>query len=206
MAFALIKVALIGAGGHARACVDLISHSETHEVAGFVLNEPSVGHVLGFPVLCSDLGLRNLIGREIQAIVAVGQLNSAFERVRLFEMLAANNIRLATLCAESAYVPTSSAVGRGSVIMRSAHLGFGARVGMNCIVNTGVIIEHDCIIGNHCHIAPGAIVNGGVRIGDRSFVGSGAVIRNGVSIGCDCFVGMGTRLTSDIQDGRRIVS
>ncbi len=79
---------LVGAGGHATSCIDVVERGRQYVVAGLVASTQEVGQsVLGYPVLCTDEGLPALLGRIASALVAVGQIKSPEPRIRLFERL-----------------------------------------------------------------------------------------------------------------------
>ena len=55
-------ILLIGAGGHARACIDVIEQEGRFNIAGLVGLPHEVGsRVLGYPVLGSDIELPDLL-------------------------------------------------------------------------------------------------------------------------------------------------
>ena len=65
---------LLGAGGHARACIDVIEQAGGFAIAGLVGLPEEVGKsVLGYPVLGSDADLQALLAQYPYAVVAMGQ-------------------------------------------------------------------------------------------------------------------------------------
>jgi sugar O-acyltransferase (sialic acid O-acetyltransferase NeuD family) len=195
-------VLLLGAGGHARACVDLIEQHGGYTIAGLVGLEAEVGStVLGYPVLGTDAQLPELLGRYGAGLVTMGQIKSAAPRVRLFEQLTRHAATRPAIVSPRAYVSPHATLGQGTVVLPGAAVIAGATVGRNCIINSMALVEHDAVVGDHCHVATGARLNSAVHVGDRTFIGSGSVIRQGIRIGCDCVLGMGTMLTHDCGDG-----
>lgn len=191
-------VLLIGAGGHARSCIDVIE-SAGLSIIGLIDRDPrAVGeNVLGYPVLGSDSELLEFAKNSAGALIAIGQIGRPKMRVVLYEKLVSEGVAPLTITAGTARVSRHAYVGSGSVVMHQAVVNAGARVGLNCIINTGAIVEHDVEIGDHCHVAIGALVGGGVCIGNGSFVGAGAVISHGVSIGPNSIIGAGCIVMSD---------
>jgi sugar O-acyltransferase (sialic acid O-acetyltransferase NeuD family) len=196
------SVLILGAGGHAISCIDVIERQAAYAIVGLVdSHAQAITDVLGYPVLGSDDELPLLIHRASHAFVGVGQIRSAATRQRLYELLLRLGMPLATVVAPSAEVSRHSRLGAGTIVGHGAIVHALASVGENSIINSRALVEHDARIGCHCHIATGAIVNGGAEVGDGSFVGSGAVLREGVKLGKGCFIGAGSLVRGDCPDG-----
>ena len=193
------SLVLVGGGGHALACIDVVEQNAAFAIAGLVdpaLPKDSLQG--GYPVLGSDDDLPRLRERHRFALVSVGHIRSAAPRARLYEKLAALDFVLPVIISPLAYVSPRAAVGCGSLVMHRAIVNAGAQVGENCIINTGAVVEHGCHIGNTCHVAVGAMICGDVCLEDGAFVGSGAVCRQGVTIGKGAVVGCGVTVLEDV--------
>ena len=196
------KILLIGAGGHARSCIDVIEQGRCFSIVGLVDNDKSAATtVLGYPVFPNESELSSLRERIDYALVCIGQIESPEPRIRNFELLKKFNFELPIVCSPLSYVSKHARLEEGVIVMHYAMINAGATVGKNCIINSGAIVEHDAIIGNYCHISTNSVVNGGATIGSRSFVGSGAVIREGVSVGKDCVIGGKCFVSLDTESG-----
>jgi sugar O-acyltransferase (sialic acid O-acetyltransferase NeuD family) len=197
---------LLGAGGHAHACVDIIEQHGRYEIAGLVGMPEEVNSIsLGYSVIASDHDLPELAKSCRYALVTVGQIGSAENRMRLYRLAVELGFELPAIVSPLAYVSRHAVIGAGTIVMHGAIVNAGARLGDNCIVNTRALIEHDAAIEDHCHISTGAILNGNVRLGAGSFVGSGSTIRERVALGKACVVGMGVAVRHDQPDGARFV-
>ena len=191
-------IMLVGAGGHARACIDVIEREGRFSIAGLIGTPDEVGSsVLGYPVVGSDQDLEEWLRRHPRGLVTVGQIKTSQIRVRLFEQLERYGRSVPAIVSPRAYVSAHASVGEGSIVLHGAVINAGAKVGRNCIVNSMALIEHDVTIGDHCHIATGAKINGGVHVGESVFLGSGCIIREGVRIHPGGIVGMGALIVSD---------
>ena len=198
---------LIGAGGHARACIDVIEQEGKFTIAGLVGLVDEVGtRVLGYPVLGSDVALPELLREHRHALVTVGQIKTPDLRIRLFELVERSGCSSPVVVSPRAYVSSHAAIGAGSIVMHGAVVNAGAVVGRNCIINSQSLLEHDVVVADHCHIATAAAINSGVRIGAGTFVGSNSSVRQSVTIGERCVVGMGTRVLADCEASTRVVS
>lgn len=189
---------LIGAGGHARSCIEVIESSGLG-IFGLIDRDAGMAgrSVLGYPVLGNDTELMKLAKQSSGVLITVGQIGRPKVRAELYETLVRNGIDPTSVFASTARMSRHASVGQGSVVMHQAVVNADAHVGVNCIINTGAIIEHDVEIGDHCHVAIGAVIGGGARIGAGSFVGAGAIISHGVSIGANSIVGAGCLVMSD---------
>lgn len=197
---------LIGAGGHARACIDVIEQLDQYRIAGLV-GMPKEMHArhLGYSVVATDGDLPQLAKEYQFAFIAVGQIRSPDSRINLYRQAAELGFQLPAIIAPTAYVSRYAGIGAGTIVMHGAIVNVGAKVGKNCIINTRALLEHDATVEDHCHISTGAILNGDVSVGIGSFVGSGSVIKESVSLGEGCVVGMGLSVRHNLADRSRFV-
>lgn len=196
------NILLVGAGGHALACIDVIESEARFNIQGLLGSTSEIGERrLGYPVLGVDADLRRLYKPGSYGLVCVGQIKLVDNRKRLFANLRESGYSLPTIISKSAWVSPHASIGMGSIIMHGAVVNAGADIGENCIINNQSLIEHGVKIGSHCHISTGALVNGGVEIGEGSFIGSGSQLREGIKIGQNCIVGLGSSIYSDLTDG-----
>ena len=195
-------ILLVGAGGHAKACIDVIEQEGHFVVKGLVGFPEEVGSaILNSLVLGTEEDLSTLLGHCSNAIVAVGQIKTPDPRIRLFNLLQKNNCVLPTIVSPHAYVSPHANLEAGTIVMHGAVLNAGAVVGKNCIINSQSLIEHDVIIADHCHIATAASINGEVYIGTGTFIGSNSSVKQGVSIGDRCVIGMGQQVLVNCKTG-----
>jgi sugar O-acyltransferase (sialic acid O-acetyltransferase NeuD family) len=192
---------LAGAGGHARACIDVVESEGRFAIAGLVGLAGEVGtSVLGYRVLGDDDALAELALAHRRALVTVGQIKTPAPRIQLFERLTNLGCEMPAVISPRAYVSKHATIGPGTIVMHGAIVNAGATIGRNCIINSQALVEHDAVVGDHCHVATNAVLNGGVRLGRGSFVGSGTHTRNGITIGANCVIGMGQRILKDCLD------
>ena len=200
-----IPILLAGAGGHARACIDVIEQEGRYAIAGLVGLSSEIGtKMFGYPVLGTDADLPTLLGDYRYALVSVGQIKTPDARIRLFEQLERNGYSFPVVVSPRAYVSTHARLGAGTIVMHGAVVNAGAVVGRNCIINSQSLVEHDVAIADHCHIATGAAINSGVHIGTGTFIGSNSSVRQCVDIGERCLIGMGQRVLEDCGAGTRM--
>jgi len=200
------KLILIGAGGHAHACIDVIEQNGGYQIVGLVgrPNELYDQH-LGYAVIATDNELAALAKEHHCAFIAIGQIQTPNHRIRLYLRAIELGFKLPAIIAPTAYVSRRANIGTGTIVMHGAIVNAGATVGNNCIINTRALVEHDVMVADHCHISTGVILNGDVRVGPGSFVGSGSVIREGVTIEQRSVVGMGVYVRRTQADYTRFV-
>lgn len=197
---------LIGAGGHARACIDVIEQHNHYQIAGLVgmPNEMHARH-FGYSVVATDSDLQRLAKEYKYVFIAVGQIQSPDGRLSLYQRAIELGFQLPAIIAPDAYVSRHATVGQGTIVMHGAIVNAGARVGNNCIINTRAMIEHDATVENYCHISTGAVLNGDVYVGEGGFIGSGSIIKEGVMLGKRCVVGMSLSVRHNQPDCTRFV-
>jgi sugar O-acyltransferase (sialic acid O-acetyltransferase NeuD family) len=192
---------LIGAGGHAGACIDVIEQQGAYEIAGLIGTHDQLGsNHSGYTVIGTDDRLVELATIYRYALITVGQIHAPDSRMRLFLQALEVGFEMPVIVARDAYVSRTATVGQGTIVMHGAIVNARAALGRNCIVNSRALIEHDVIVEDSCHISTGAILNGGVRVGAGSFVGSGSIVKQGISLGQRCIVGMGCAARKNLAD------
>lgn len=195
------EILLIGAGGHARSCIDVIEQNGNYRIAGLVgLAEQKFTQLLGYQVIATDDELNELAKSYQYALITVGQVKNANHRLRLYQMSLKCGFKMPSIISPISHVSQNATIGEGSIVMHGAIINAGAQVGINCIINTRAVIEHDTLVGDHCHISTGVILNGGVSVGTGCFIGSGSVMKEGISTGKDCVVGMGLSVRHNLPD------
>lgn len=196
------SILLVGAGGHARACIDVIEQEGCFAVKGLVGLPEEVGsRIFDYQVLGADVDLPALLSGCANALVAIGQIKAPEPRMHLFDMLQKNGCVLPVIVSPHAYVSPHAKLGAGTIVMHGGVINAGAVVGRNCIINSQSLVEHDVVISDHCHIATAATINSGVRIGSGTFVGSNSSVRQCVNIGERCLIGMGQQVLADCAAG-----
>lgn len=203
---ALTPLLLLGAGGHAESCIDVVECAGTHQIVALLGAADEVGRsVLGYPIVGTDADLVEWVHRVPNVLVSVGQIRTPAVRIRLFEAARAAGALLPAIVSPHAHVSRHARVGAGTIVMHGAVINASAQVAENCIINSLALIEHGGTIASHCHIATGARLNSGVQVGVGTFIGSGAVVRQVTRIGARCVVGMGQLIVRDVPDDTTVM-
>lgn len=194
------KLILVGGGGHAKACIDVIISCNAFDIIGYIDQSPTFDSRFNIPFLGNDEVITNYVGKA-SFLVTVGQLQRVDTRLRIFNKIKSAGGVLSTIIAQDAYVSPRASIEEGSIIMHGAIVQSDVKVGANCIINDRALIEHDSIVGDHVHISTGVLLNGNVEVKNSCFIGSGAVIIQGISIGENSVVGAGAVVTKNIGKG-----
>jgi len=172
------KIILIGGGGHAKSCIDVIEQENKYEIAGIIDIKDKIGQkVLDYPIIACDEDIEKLTNKY-DFLITLGQIRSPAKRISIYKKLKDLNLNLAKVISPLSYISKYACIGEGTIIMHGAIVNANARIGKNCIVNTKALIEHDAIVEDHCHISTGSVINGGAIIKEGSFLGSTAVTKH----------------------------
>ena len=194
---------LLGAGGHAKSCIDVIEQSKSHRIFGLIVNKrKSSLKIFGYPIIGTDKALKKLSNKNLNALVCVGQIKTPKIRMNLYRKAIEAGFRLPVIISPHSYVSPHAKIDKGTIIMHGAIINAGSVIGKNCIINSNALIEHDVVVGDHCHVSTAAVLNGGVILGNGSFVGSGTVVKEGVKIGYNCIVATNNSLFANLKDNK----
>lgn len=199
------EIILIGAGGHAISCIDVIEKEHKYKIIGLIGSKDEVGKtILGYKVIGTDNDLEKLFKSCKSAIVTIGHLKNYIIRLQVFKNLQNIGFEIPSVISPKSYISKHAKIGKGSILMHGAIVNADARIGSNCIINSNSLIEHGASIGNNCHVSTGAIINGDVIIEDNCFIGSNSVIKHGVKIHRESFIKMSSEITRDFSVGQEI--
>lgn len=196
------KIFILGASGHGRSILDVVTSENKYDVVGFIDSLKIIGDIYCHrPILGRERDLGNLIGKyQLEGyIVAIGDNYQRFLTVQRIEK-AYPSLNLFTTIHPSAIIASDVEIDRGTVIMPRVTVISGCRIGKGCILNTASSLDHDCIMEDWSSIAPGTTTGGNVHIGTRSFLGLGSNIIQKIKIGDDTVIGAGSLVITNIPD------
>lgn len=198
------RVLLIGAGGHARVCLEALQDMAQTVVVGAVSRDGRGIRELGVPVIGRDEEFGEVAQREgvTTFCVAVGD-NS--HRKKLCHMVTESGAELTSAISRAATVSRTAQVGAGSHLLAGSVVNAASQVGVGVIVNTNASVDHDCRIGDFVHIAPGVAIGGDVTIGAGALVGIGSRVLSGLTIGAGATVAGGAVVVQDVPPGVTVV-
>lgn len=201
------KILLLGAGGHAKSCIDVIeNHVDNNFLIMGLIDKIKNNKIINnkYKVIGDDRDLKSIKKKISYAFVALGHIKKIKLREKIFKNLKSLGYKLPKIISKNAIISKKSRIGRGTIVMHGVTINSNVSIGDNCIINTRSVIEHDVIIGDNCHIAPGAILNGGVKVGDSCFVGSGSVIKENINVSKNSIIGANIFLRRDTSTNELI--
>ena len=195
------NIILIGAGGHALSCIDVIEQENKYNIHGLVGLKDEVGKkISGYDVIATQDELVDLSKDFRYAFIAIGQIKNVKLRIDLYESVLNTGFKIPSIISPQSFISRTVQIGEGTIIMNGVILNSGVRIGNNCIINSKALIEHGTQVADHCHISTGAILNGDCVVESKSFVGSGAVVKHGITIKTSSFVNMGQIVTKNFDN------
>lgn len=200
---ALPPLILLGAGGHAKVVLSLLSALGRHVIG---ICDPALAAAggeqwRGWPVLGDDSAIELYDCETTELAMGIGPALQWSHRSKLFDRLVNRGFRFPALIHPSALVDESCVIGAGVQIMAGAIIQPDCVLGRNTVVNTRASVDHDGEIGSDVHIAPGAILCGGVKIGDGAFIGASATLLPNINLGVNSLVAAGSTLARSLADG-----
>ena len=198
-----MRVLVVGAGGHAKVCVESLRDCG-HDVVGAVTSDGEPVEGFGVDVVASDADLRgalDAVGADA-VFVAVGD-NAA--RAAVVGRAVADGLVLVNAVSRFAMVSSSAVLADGVAVMAGAVINAGTSVGRGAVINSRAGVDHDCTIGEGAHVAPGAVVCGGVSVGAGALVGVGARVLPNRTVGDGAVVGGGAVVVDDVVAGVTVV-
>jgi len=186
---------LIGSGGHANSCIDVIESSKQFKIVGILCDKKKIGEiVLGYEILGRLSELPKFREKYSNVFIGIGQIKDPNLRIKLFQKCKKLKFKLPKIISSKAIVSKNSKIGDGSIIHHLAIINANSKIGNNCIINSKALIEHDVIVENNCHISTNSVVNGNCFVGKNTFIGSSAVVSNNVKIKSNSFIKLGSTI------------
>jgi len=187
------KILIIGSGGHAEACIDVIEKQKKFKVIGLI--DIKKKNLFGkYKVLSNLSNLEKLKKKTKFVHIGIGFIKSPKLRIRLYKKFLKLGFKFPTIISPFAIISKYAKIGDGSIIMHGSHIGPNVKIGSNCIINNFANIEHGCSVDDNCHVSTSAIVNGNVKIKQGSFIGSRSVLKEGIILKENSFIKMGSVL------------
>ena len=155
------EILLIGSGGHASACIDVIEAQNKFRIGGLI-EKP--GHKLvsncGYDIIGTDKDLKQLRKKFKFALVSVGQIKSPSTRIILYELLKKYDYTVPNIISPYAYVSKRASVGEGSIVMHGAILNANSVIGKNCIIGAKALITENKVIPDNSLVvgSPGKVI------------------------------------------------
>lgn len=187
------KLIVIGAGGHAKSCIELIENQNKYSIYG-IIDKSKKKNFMNYRIIGNDDDLYKFKSKVDNFVIGIGQIKDFLTRERFFKLGKKLNFKFPSIISKTAIISKKAFLGEGNTIFHNVIINSNVKIGENCIINNGSLIEHDCVIGNNTHVSTGVIINGNVNIGKNCFIGSGTVISNSINIPNNTFIKLGSKI------------
>jgi len=182
------KIAIIGAGGHASVCSDILELEKKKPTFIVVSKKNEISTLKRIKYKLTD---REFISQfkpdDVDLINGIGIVpgKNRFLRKEIYERYSKLKYDFLTLIHPSATISNTAKIYKGAQIMAGSIVQCNVTIEKNVIINSGSIIEHDCYIGENSHIAPGSTLCGNVKINKNVFLPAGSIIKPNITISKD---------------------
>ena len=126
------EIIIIGSGGHALSCIDVIKKENKFEIVG-VVDNINKNEVNGIPIIGNDNSLEILRKKYKNAFIAVGFIKDPSTRIKLEKILKSLHYNLPTIISPLSYISSSSVIEEGSIIMHGSIVNAGVKIGKNVL-------------------------------------------------------------------------
>jgi len=191
-------VVIIGASGHARVCLDILT-AQKKDIIGFWDDDPDLlGYSFhDYQVMGSIRSLITiLLENEIEYIIAIGD-NCDRKQIAMLLQTYLKRQPL-NVIHPSAIISPRATMGYGNFIAPGVIINTDTKIGSYTIINTAATVDHDNIIHDFAQISPGCNLAGNVTVEEGAFIGTGAIVIPGKTIGANAIVGAGAVVIHDI--------
>ncbi len=187
---------IIGAGGHAYSCIDVIL-SCGYKIKGIYGLKKDIGkNILGYKVRGTQFELSNTIKKNDNLHIAVGHTFLKNEKHKILKLFK-GKCKFPKIISPFSIVSPHSNIEAGTIVMHGAKVGVESYIGEHSIINTNSSIDHNSKVGNFSHISTSVTLNGNVEIGNNVFIGSGTVVKDSIKISSNQSIKMCSRIIKD---------
>ena len=104
------EIIIIGGGGHASSCIDVIEESKEFTISGIIDNNLNNTCIMGYDIIGDDSKLERLRNKYEYALIAIGQIKSPKTRIDIFDKLKKLNYKLPIIISPRAHVSKHSQI------------------------------------------------------------------------------------------------
>lgn len=202
----MTKVAVIGAGGFGRECLDIleacnVNKPNSYEIVGVFDDGPSVTNIerlkrRGYVVRGSIASIAEQ-HPGVSVVVAIG---SPPVRKAIVEACFENDLVPLTIIHPTSVIGSEVSIGIGTVVCANVVIATNVKLGRQTHLNANSTIGHDAILEDFVSVNPGAVISGEVTIGTQTLIGANATLLQGISTGKNVVVGASACVTRPVQD------
>lgn len=199
----MIKVIVIGAGGHAAEIDEYIIYNnksgvfEDLNVVGFLDDNPANYARYRFSAPLIGGATNHEVIKNHYYILGIAGIQY---RRQLVERYLASGARFISLVHGGAYVSRSAQIGEGSIIGPNANIGPNVCIGKFTLINSRCSLGHDTIVGDYNLISPNTCLSGFSEVGNENLFGINCATLPGIKIGNRNKITAGMILDTNVGD------
>lgn len=200
------KLVIAGGGGHCKSVLDIVYRMRCFSdmvIADSAILSGTI--IMGCRVAGGDNILPELYKEGFaEAVVAVGSIEKADIRKKLYETLKRIGFSIPNIIDPSAVISQEVKMDEGIFVGKNAVINSNSSIGKMAIINTASVIEHDSSVGDYTHVSVNAAICGNVIVGNNTFIGAGATIIQGRHIGNNVVIGAGSTVLRNVESGSKV--
>ena len=187
------KILILGTGGHAKSCIDLISRCKDYNLIGLISkNSDEIEKNSNVKVVGSDKDLINFKKKCKNLMIGIGFLGNSRKKEVLYNKVINMGFKIPTIISPSSYISKYAKIEEGVNIFHDCIVGPDTLIKKGVIINNKCLLEHDVTVEKFSHVSTSCIINGNSSIGSKSFIGSGTIVKNNSKIKSNSFIKMGS--------------
>lgn len=192
------EIIIVGSGGHAKSCIDLIENLNKYNISKIYDPLSSKKKLFDYEIIKDEKQLIKLFNKVNNIFIGIGYIKNINIRLKYINFFEKYDLNYPNILSNHSYISIKSKIGHGNSFHHNTIINSDTSLGNFNIINTGSILEHGVKIGNNCHVSTNVVINGDVQIGNNTFIGSGSVIKQGIKISNDKLIPMGTLVFKNI--------
>ena len=198
----MIRVFLLGAGGHTKKIIDILKLNNFN-INGIFDDNKGINskYYYDYKIIDNISNVHKYIDKTDFLFCGIGDNKIRQEIVNNLHMYKFLNI-ISPLASISS---SAKITGTGNYIGQYANLSSDITIGDFNIMNDNSSIMHDVNIGDFNHLCPMAVVGGNVKIGNGNLIGTNATINPKIIIGDNNIIGSGAVIIKNVNSNNTIV-